>query len=64
MEFKEKKNTQIYWDDVALFCHPEDYQLGIQTMHENDIIEIDNLQEFAAIDSKYERYLNGGNTNE
>ena len=64
LEFKEKKNTQIYWDDVALFCHPNDYQLGIQTMHENDIIEIDNLQELAAIDSKYERYLNGGNTNE
>ena len=47
-----------------LFCHPNDYQLGIQTMHENDIIEIDNLQELAAIDSKYERYLNGGNANE
>lgn len=64
LEFEDKKNTQIYWDDVALFCHPNDYQLGIQTMHENDIIEIDNLQELAAIDSKYERYLNGGNTNE
>ena len=21
LEFEEKKNTQIYWDDVALFCH-------------------------------------------
>lgn len=64
LEFEDKKNTQIYWDDVALFCHPNDYQLGIQRMHVNDIIEIDNLQELAAIDSKYERYLYGGNTNE
>ena len=64
LEFEDIKNTQIYWDDVALFCHPNDYQLGIQRMQENDIIEIDNLQELAAIDSKYERYLNGGNTNE
>ena len=22
LEFETKKNRQIYWDDVALFCHP------------------------------------------
>ena len=63
-EFDVQKNRQIYWDDIALFCHPEDYQLGIQTMHTGDIIEIDNLQELADIDQRYAHYLNGGNTNE
>lgn len=28
LEFEVKKNTQIYWDDVALFCFPEEYELG------------------------------------
>lgn len=28
IEFEQKKNRQIYWDDVAIFCYPEEYQLG------------------------------------
>ena len=31
-EFEEKQNRQIYWDDVAMFCYPEQYQLGIRQM--------------------------------
>ena len=37
MKFEEKKNTDIYWDDVALFCYPNEYQLSIKEMHEGDI---------------------------
>ena len=25
IEFEQKKNRQIYWDDVAIFCYPEEY---------------------------------------
>ena len=50
LEFEEKKNRQIYWDDVALFCHPEEYRLGIRPMEKGDIIEIDSLEELAAAD--------------
>lgn len=60
IEFEKKKNRQIYWDDVAMFCYPEEYQLGIQTMQYGDIIEIDNLQELAEIDPTYKKYLLGG----
>lgn len=56
-EFEVKKNHQIYWDDVALFCHPEDYQLGIMEMKAGDIVEIDSLSELAAIDKSYQKYL-------
>ena len=52
-EFEQKQNRQIYWDDVALFCHPEDYQLGIREMRREDIIEIDDLRELAAMDTAY-----------
>lgn len=56
-EFEVKKNQQIYWDDVALFCYPEDYRLGIMEMKAGDMIEIDSLSELAAIDKSYQKYL-------
>ena len=55
VEFEDKKNRQIYWDDVALFCHPEDYRLGVFPMNREDILEIDNLWELAAVDPTYAR---------
>ena len=56
-EFEEKKNDQIYWDDVALFCHPEDYELGIRKMEKGAIVEIDSLEELASIDETYKKFL-------
>ena len=35
-EFAEKKNRDIYWDDVALFCYPQEFQLGIR--HNNSSV--------------------------
>ena len=61
LEFESKKNRQIYWDDVALFCHPEDYQLGIMEMNKGDIIEIDDIKELTEIDPTYHSYVKGGN---
>lgn len=59
IEFEEKKNRQIYWDDVAMFCYPKEYELGIRKMKFSDIIEIDSLEDLARMDSNYEKYLNG-----
>ena len=56
LEFEEKENRQIYWDDVAMFCHKDEYQLGIFKMHEGDMIEIDGLDELIAIDSSYAQF--------
>ena len=53
IEFEEKENRQIYWDDVALFCYPDEYQLGIREMNKDDIVEIDNFDELVAIDPSY-----------
>lgn len=50
-------NRQIYWDDVAMFCHFEDYRLGIREMQKTDIIEIDGLDELVAIDHSYYKFL-------
>lgn len=56
IEFEEKKNHQIYWDDVAMFCHKDEYELGIRQMQAADIVEIDNLSELAEIDAAYAEY--------
>lgn len=53
IEFEEKKNRQIYWDDVAMFVYPKEYQLGIYPMEKGDLIEVDNLEELIALDSSY-----------
>lgn len=59
LEFDVKKNTGIYWDDVAMFCYPDEYELGIMEMERGDIIEVDSLSELAAIDGAYQKYLEG-----
>lgn len=53
----ESGNTNIYWDDVAMFCHFKDYKLGIREMKASDIIEIDGLDELVAIDHSYRNFL-------
>ena len=60
IEFDEKKNRQIYWDDIAMFCHAEEYQLGVYPMQYGDVVEIDGLCELAEIDHGYAKYMNGG----
>lgn len=57
VEFKEKQNRQIYWDDVAMFCHPDDFKLGIRPMNASDIIEVDNLSELIALNESYKKYV-------
>lgn len=57
IEFEEKKNYQIYWDDVALFCYPKEYRLGIFEMKKGDMLEIDNIFELVDVDRTYEKFL-------
>ena len=53
LEFNEKHNRHIYWDDVVMFCHADEYELGIRPMNADDVIEIDNLEELIALDGSY-----------
>ncbi len=56
IEFEEKENRQIYWDDVALFCYPKEYSLGILPMNKGDIVEIDSFEELCGIDKNYKKF--------
>ncbi len=50
----ENGTRDIYWDDVALFCHPESFHLGIRPMSALDTMEIDTMDELIATDPSYE----------
>ena len=57
VEFEQKKNRQIYWDDVVMFCYPTEYQLGIKPMNKGDLIEVDNLSELIKLEGSYKKYM-------
>lgn len=53
LEYREKKQAQLYWDDLALFCHPEEYRLVVRPMCPDSVVELDDLEELAMIDPGY-----------
>lgn len=57
LEFEQNRNRQLYWDDVVMFYHLNEYKLGITPMSSRDVIEIDNLKELSDLDSKYSKYI-------
>lgn len=55
-EFEVKNNDQIYWDDVAMFCHPENFNLTVYPIKKGDILEIDSFEELCELDTSYRNY--------
>jgi CTP:phosphocholine cytidylyltransferase-like protein len=53
LEYAQNHRRDIYWDDVALFCHPEDYRLGIRPIGRESLLEIDSFEELCALDPSY-----------
>lgn len=53
----DRGNRQIYWDDVVMFFHFDDFKLGVRAMKASDIIEIDGIDELVEIDHSYSKYL-------
>ena len=56
-EFETKHNYDIYWDDIPIFLHAEEYELGIYRMNKGDVLEIDNIHELATVDRQYLKYV-------
>ena len=52
-EYENKGRANVYWDDVAMFLHPDKFELYGYIIKENDIEEIDSLEELQAIDERY-----------
>ena len=58
LEFVQNENRSIYWDDVAMFCHSDEYQLGIYPISAEDLCEIDSFTELCEADSSYRGRVN------
>ncbi|MCR4901027.1 MAG: NTP transferase domain-containing protein [Treponema sp.] len=58
LEFDQNNNRQIYWDDVAMFCHPKDFELTVYPIKKGDILEIDSFEELCQLDKAYKDYEN------
>ncbi len=56
-EYAVKKNRQIYWDDVPVFCYPDDYKLQIKRIAGNMFLEFDCIKELATYDYSYAKYV-------
>ncbi len=56
-EFITNKNTQIYWDDIPMFCCSKHYVLQIKEAKQNDFTEFDSIKELAEYDRSYQEYL-------
>lgn len=56
IEFEKNKNNQLYWDDVAMFCHFDQFRLGIYPMRKGSVVEVDSFNELVEIDGFYKNY--------
>lgn len=55
-EFEANKNTDLFWDDVALQLHLDDFKLKVYEISNTDVTEIDSFAELVAADSSYGDY--------
>ncbi|WOZ75024.1 NTP transferase domain-containing protein [Limosilactobacillus reuteri] len=53
LEFEDKRQRDIYWDDVPMFKHFSEFSLKVQPIDEGDIIEIDSIEQLKAIDPEH-----------
>lgn len=53
-EYVQNGQKAIFWDDIAMFCYPEEYRLKIKPVSADAIVEFDNIQELKAFDTFYE----------
>ncbi len=56
LEFESKQNRGIYWDDVVMFEHFDEYDLTVRPMNYGDVIEIDSLDDLIKLDSSYKNF--------
>ena len=52
-EYLEKKNYEIWWDEIALFLYREEFRFQVHPIQWGDIQEIDSFSELCEIDPSY-----------
>lgn len=52
--YLDRSRWPLYWDDIALTVHPDQYDLDVYPVQMGDIVEFDSAEELAAFDPRYE----------
>lgn len=55
-QVEDKKDVSLFWDQIPLTICKDKFSLGIRTISEGDLIEIDTVRELAALDPHYNEY--------
>lgn len=59
LEFEKNGNRNIYWDNIPLLIHPDEYRLKIWRQDDpDDLIELDSLRDLAKYDDTYMPLVN------
>lgn len=48
-EYLVKKNYDIWWDNIPIFIHPEEFKLKVERIEKGDLKEIDNFYELIEV---------------
>ena len=51
--FIKKKETKLFWDDIAMFYYKDEYNLKIRRISLDDVVEIDSFHQLLDIDRSY-----------
>lgn len=52
--YRTPERWPLYWDDIALTLHPEEYDLDVYPVRMGDILEFDSAEDLASVDPRYE----------
>lgn len=53
--FSESSGKKLYWDEVAMKQHIDEYRVSVRPCRFDDIIEIDTFAELKALDAAYDQ---------
>lgn len=51
-EFEKQHHYDVYWDDIAMFDHFDDFNLKVIPIKDDDIIEIDSIEQLKQINEQ------------
>ncbi len=55
-DFNQIENRRLYWDDIAMFKHFNDFKLSVYPMCKDAVLEIDSFKELVEIDNSYKDF--------
>ena len=55
--FEEEMVRDCYWDCVPFYLHPEGYEIYLRKVNREDRVELDSIEELAAVDPGYKVFL-------